>query len=233
MVTGPGTMNAVAIGHPRSLHVLLVEDDPQAARVVAKDFGSRGIRVTVARTVAEGREFLHASSTEVDVVILDLRLPDGRGESLLPDIEGCSRRPPVLITSACLSQLQVEALEYRPAAVPKPVTTETLLRMVRVLAEGYARPIIKRFVAHFKLTKREAEALTLAVHGQRAKEIAQQMCCSEQMVYAHLAHACKKTSSRDYHEVVGKVFAFACHTVDHSCDHHETFIAAIRPRACK
>jgi len=233
MGTIDGSTDAADTGLARSLHVFLVEDDAHAAHAVARDFGRSGVTVTVARTLADARAFLHGNPTDLDVVLLDLRLPDGRGESLLPDIEACSPQPTVIITSAFLPELQVEALEYRPAAVPKPVTTQALLRMVRVVAEGYARPVIKRFVRGFDLSKREAEALALVVQGLKPKEIAEHMRCSEQMAYAHLARVCEKTRSRDYHEVVGKVFAFACHTVGHSLDSHETFVDAVRPAATR
>jgi DNA-binding NarL/FixJ family response regulator len=231
MGTGDGSTDVADTRFAGSLHVLLVEDDPHAAHVVARDFRRSGVAVTVARTLADARAFLHGNPTDLDAILLDLRLPDGRGESLLPDIEACSPQPAVIITSAFLSELQADALEYRPTAVPKPVTTQALLRMVRVVAEGYARPVIKRFIQGFDLSKREAEAVALVVQGLKPKEIAESMHCSEKTVYAHLARVCEKTCSHDYHEVVGKVFAFACHTVGHSREDHETFVGAVRPAA--
>jgi len=64
-------INVVATRHSRALQVLLVEDDAHAARVILRGFRGSGVTVKVLRTVAETRQFLHAASAEIDVVLLD------------------------------------------------------------------------------------------------------------------------------------------------------------------
>jgi DNA-binding response OmpR family regulator len=65
--------------------VLLVEKDPCAASTIARHFARNGFAVKVARTLAAARDLLRHN--RFDAVILELRLPDGRGESLLHDID--------------------------------------------------------------------------------------------------------------------------------------------------
>ena len=128
-----------------------------------------------------------------------------------------------------MSELDIEALEFRPAAVPKPVTTDVLLRMVRIIAEGYARPVIKRFVREFGLSKRESESLALAADGLRPKEIGDRMCCSEKTVYSHLTQACRKAGCGDYHALVARLFQFSCQCLGRPARDHETFVGAVYP----
>jgi DNA-binding NarL/FixJ family response regulator len=210
-----------------------VEDDSCAADAIARDFGRNAVSVTVARTLADARVFLRQSPNPVDVVILELRLPDGRGESLLPDIEVCSRQPAVIITSAFLPDLRADALAYRPVAIAKPVSTAALLRIVRTVVGGYARPVIKRFVTGFDLSKRETEAIVLVAQGLRAKKIAERMHCSEPTVYGHLARVSAKIGCSDYHEVVARLFAFACQALGHTPPDHKAFVGGNQPYATR
>jgi DNA-binding NarL/FixJ family response regulator len=208
----------------KSIHVLLVEDDQTVADAITRDFGHDGVTVTVARTLAEARAALCQPSAPVGVVILELRLPDGRGESLLPDIEECPRQPAAIITSAFLPELLADALEYRPVAMAKPVSTAALLRMVKTVAAGYTRPMIRRFVRRFELSRRETETVALLAQGHGAKEIARRLTCSDKTVYFHLTRICEKTNCRDYHEIVGRLLAFTCQALGHTPPEHAAFV---------
>ena len=77
-----------------------------------------------------------------------------------------------------------------------------------------ATVVVIRLLKQFNLSKRETEATVFLTQGLRAKEIAQQMSCSEKTVYAHVARVCKKTGCRDYHEVICTLLAFACRNTD-------------------
>jgi DNA-binding CsgD family transcriptional regulator len=71
-------------------------------------------------------------------------------------------------------------------------------------------PVVHKVLQRFNLSRRETEATVLLAQGLRAKQIAEQMSCSEKTVYAHLARVCKKANCRDYHEVICTLLAFAC-----------------------
>lgn len=205
----------------RTLRALVVDADATATGEIEREFPRSGVSVTIARSALDARISLRQSA--IDVVILELSLPDERGESLLRDIESCDRQPAVIIVSDLLPDLQSAALEYRPVTIPKPIPAQTLLRMVRAIAPGYAQPTVRRFVRRFNLSVREAEATVFIARGLKAKEIADRMRCSEKTVYAHLMRVCAKTGCRDYHEVVAMLLAFTCHALGHTPPDHPAF----------
>lgn len=208
----------VASSNSKPLRAMIVDGDLTQALAIEKEFSAAGLSLTIATNLGAARARLR--DVTFDVVIVEIVLPDGRGESLLPDVEACPRQPAVVIVSACLSQLQVSALEYRPAVLSKPLSPARLLQFVRTLARGYSRSATDRFVSRFRLTRREAEATILISRGLRAKSVADQMGCSEKTVYAHLMRVCEKTGCHDYREVVGKLLSFTCHELGHTPPDH-------------
>jgi PAS domain S-box-containing protein len=81
-------------GLPRILHV---DDDPDVLRLAAQAFASRA-EVQPANSLAAARHALLNQS--VDLVILDLALPDGSGLDLLAELDGAREGPRVVIFSA-------------------------------------------------------------------------------------------------------------------------------------
>lgn len=211
------------------IRVLLLDDDPAVADDIVRNFTLNGLLVEVACTLAEARALLRERH-RVDVAIVTLALPDGRGESLLADLESCTRQPAVIITNASAPDLEPGVLERRPVVVPKPVNPGALLRIVRTVARGYAGPGIRRFVDHFHLTKREAEATVLLTQGLGVKEIAQRMSCTDKAVYKNLASVCRRTRCCDAREVVCKVLAFAYDANGHTPLEFPAFVAPAPPQ---
>ena len=65
----------------RSPRLLIVEDEPGLLKVLGDYYGSRGLCVARADSVAAARE--HLADHCFDVFLLDVNLPDGDGLSLL------------------------------------------------------------------------------------------------------------------------------------------------------
>lgn len=208
----------------RSTSVLLVDDDRPAADEVGRHFERNGFEVFVAHSLAEARSLLQQAQARLDAVVTELLLPDGSSEALLADIEACARQPAAIIATTRLTDLKPASLEYRPIVLMKPISPARLLQVVRTVARGYARPVIRRFVERFGLSRREAEAVVCVAQGLRPKELAERMRCSEPTAYCHLTHACKKTGSSHYQELVAKLLAFACHTAGHTPPDHRAFV---------
>ena len=78
--------------------VLIVDDEENARRNIGEFLTSKEYEVLGAATLAEARKFL--SQGDVDMVILDVRLPDGYGPNLLYEISQMPVRPPTIIITA-------------------------------------------------------------------------------------------------------------------------------------
>jgi two-component system response regulator HydG len=106
-------------------------DDPYFLRVLNRILTDENFQVTMASKAVEAEQALHESS--FDVVISDLRLPDGDGVSILESLRRAGSSVPVVILTAYgevdsyLAAMNAGAVEY----LNKPVKSEELLGVVR------------------------------------------------------------------------------------------------------
>ena len=81
-----------------SASVLVVDDEETARMVVSEFLRSKGYEVLEAGTLADARKIINQDSS--DIIILDVRLPDGYGPHLLTETSRMPRRPQVIIVTA-------------------------------------------------------------------------------------------------------------------------------------
>jgi two-component system KDP operon response regulator KdpE len=134
-----------------SVRVLLVEDDRELRSTLRDALAVEGHDVLTAASLAEGAALLdHAGS--LDLVILDLALPDGDGETLLAWLRR-SRSWPVLVISARdapadkIRLLDSGADDY----LVKPFNVAELLARIRVALRHRGttvRPAVTRYAWH-------------------------------------------------------------------------------------
>jgi DNA-binding NtrC family response regulator len=111
--------------------ILIVDDDPFFLRVLSRILSGENFKVRTAEGVLEARRVLGEDS--FDVVICDLRLPDGDGLGILQEIRRANSEVPVVILTAYgevdsyLEAMNAGATEY----LNKPVKSEELLALVR------------------------------------------------------------------------------------------------------
>ncbi len=111
-------------------HVLLVEDDPSFAGIVARHLRARGYEATVAPTEEAAAAALDAGCRP-SIVLLDINLPGESGWSLLRSGRlRAAGSPPVFIVSATVVP-PARLREFGVAGyLPKPFALETLLATV-------------------------------------------------------------------------------------------------------
>ncbi|MBL8616821.1 MAG: response regulator [Deltaproteobacteria bacterium] len=80
---------------PGGLRVLVVEDQPLIRELLCELVSSWGYAVEGVDSLAGAR----ARAAGVAVVLLDLQLPDGEGMSLVPDLQGLSPPPAVIVST--------------------------------------------------------------------------------------------------------------------------------------
>jgi DNA-binding response OmpR family regulator len=128
MVTaGNGTERTSGAVRPAT--VLIVEDEPRLADVIARNLEARGHETRRATTAAGA--ILKIQEAWPDVLLLDINLPDFSGWEVLRRFshEKEKKTRVIIMSAATVSQKRVD--EFRPAHVlQKPFLITTLLRAV-------------------------------------------------------------------------------------------------------
>ncbi|WP_455330743.1 response regulator transcription factor [Exiguobacterium profundum] len=79
------------------MNVLVVEDELKLADGMSRFLTYSGFEVTVAMTLSEAKQQLHQ---RFDAVLLDVRLPDGEGWTLIPTLKAQQPAPAIILTTA-------------------------------------------------------------------------------------------------------------------------------------
>jgi two-component system, OmpR family, copper resistance phosphate regulon response regulator CusR len=115
------------------VRLLLVEDDPEQARILTAGLCEHGIEVDHAATYADGLE--RGRRAAHDVIVLDVMLPGGSGFDLCARIRAAGVATPVLMLTARdavddrVAGLDAGADDY----LPKPYAFRELLARVRAV----------------------------------------------------------------------------------------------------
>ncbi len=84
---------------PRARSILLIDDEPAVRLVTGRMLSELGHRVVIADSGRRGVELLEAQLDSVDLVVLDLTMPEQSGEQTLAQLRSVRGNIPVLITS--------------------------------------------------------------------------------------------------------------------------------------
>jgi len=110
--------------------LLIVDDEPNIRDSLRGALGREGYQVDVAATLAEGRAKLREAC---DVLLLDVRLPDGSGLDLLADVRASAPETTVIVMSGhatiddAVRATRLGAYDF----LEKPLSLERLLVMLR------------------------------------------------------------------------------------------------------
>jgi DNA-binding response OmpR family regulator len=118
-------------GEERMGQILLIEDDPRIQEIVQRGLGARGFSVASASDGPTGLD--SARELDVDLVLLDLKLPGMEGERVLEGIRATNPRLPVIVLTALddvrskVGGLDAGADDY----MTKPFSIEELVARIR------------------------------------------------------------------------------------------------------
>ena len=118
----------------------MVEDEHRLAQRLARGLREEGFAVDTASTAAEARD--RALDAEYDLVLLDLKLPDGSGLDLMREWRGEGVQAPVLVlTAKDLLDDKIEGLDAgADDYLTKPFSFDELLARIRALLRRRAAP---------------------------------------------------------------------------------------------
>ncbi len=173
--------------------ILCVEDDCEAAELIAEELTARGFDVLLAHN---GRDALDAIFRDPpDLVLCDVGMPHMSGFELLERLTAAEPRfvsmPFVFLTA--LADRESELKGWRLGAddyVTKPVDFDVLAAVIAARLARVARS--KVWPQQMDLRHREVETLTWAARGKTFAEIAEILGLSKRTVEFHLDNARRK-----------------------------------------
>lgn len=116
-----------------SANILLVEDDTFLREGLVELLTNESYKITAAENAIKARTYLNM--TDFDLVILDVRLPDGSGLDICREIRADGKTMPVLFLTACDDENEIVAGLDSGADdyVTKPFGIKILLSRIRAL----------------------------------------------------------------------------------------------------
>ena len=192
-------------------HILVIDDDAELRAVLRRPLAAEGYTVTEADCIAEGRRLAATSGKRFDLVILDLRLPDGDGCDLCGELRRQGLRVPVLLLSGVGDEAEmVRALDSGASDyVVKPFRIHEL--MARLRAQLRAHDISEDAelpLGRFRF--RPGDRLLIDLDGRRLR-----LTGKEAAMLKYLLRADGAVSRAELlHQVWGYSAAATTHTVE-------------------
>ena len=118
---------------PGAQRILVVDDDPEIRKLLARYVEGQGFRVQLAASCRELREKL--ATQQIDLIVLDVMLPDGSGLDMCRDLRANRSNVPIILLTALKEDvdriigLEIGADDY----LGKPFNPRELIARVRAV----------------------------------------------------------------------------------------------------
>lgn len=122
------SLNVAVRDFDSKLRILHVEDDNDICQIVKTILKDKAIVIAVS-TLAKGRDVLAKEC--IDVLLLDINLPDGCGLGLLADLRSEGKKIPVIIFSASDATVN----DFGPVLIKSRTSNELLLQTIQGLVK--------------------------------------------------------------------------------------------------
>ena len=192
---------------------LLIADDHELLRSGVKAMLA-GTEIEVIAEVATGQAAVkYVSEHKVDVVLMDVRMPEGDGVTALGRIKLDKPDLPILMFSAYADPAYIARAVALGASgyLLKDCTRAELLDAIRKAAAGesvFTRDELRRVTSalatpritadvEVPLTQREAEVMRQMAYGLTNKDIAKTLGISSETVKEHVQHILRKIGVTD------------------------------------
>ena len=126
------------------MNILLIEDTESIIKGLTYSFEKNNYNLTVKTTIKDSKEYL-INNSNIDLIILDITLPDGNGFELFENVIKDLKIPTIFLTAKdeeddIVKGLNVGAEDY----ITKPFSTKELMaRVNRILLRSKKKSIIK------------------------------------------------------------------------------------------
>ena len=117
--------------------ILLIEDDQALNAGLTYDLEAENYRVYSAYSLAEGMELL--DKNQVDLILLDVNLPDGEGYDLCRGVKGQMETPVIFLTARDLDEDELKGFDCgADDYITKPFNMEVLHKRIQVALRKHA-----------------------------------------------------------------------------------------------
>jgi two-component system, OmpR family, KDP operon response regulator KdpE len=121
--------------------VLVVDDDSIIVQMYREVLSAQGYTVVTAHSCAEATARMDEIKGEVDVMLVDLGLPDGDGAELARMLAAKHGSKPTMYVSGWTDEFwQLQDAPGRWLIIPKPVPLTKLIAAVKWLEHGGDKP---------------------------------------------------------------------------------------------
>lgn len=196
----------------KKLRVLIVDDHELVCGGIRHFLSTLAVVSTIEAvgTIRDAKKILKLEQT--DLVLLDIKLPDGMGSHLLQEIKQHTPSVTVIIISGQMTAVLVRELMALGAdgLFDKSDPTEGLKDTVDSVMEGafYASCSVVGLLnspsANIKLSPRQKQMLQYLAEGKTNKDIANLLGLSQATVSFHLSELRGKLNCKSSREIVGK-----------------------------
>ena len=139
-IAPPVRRNVAAPGGWRGSGMLLIVDDEEAVRVVAKEILERqGFTTLVAVDGREALELFEAHRDKITVALVDLTMPEMDGQEVMEALRAIQPNLPVIITSGYSEEDIMERFQDAPPAafIKKPYRSRELVTLMKKVLDTH------------------------------------------------------------------------------------------------
>jgi two-component system phosphate regulon response regulator PhoB len=207
------------------MRILIIEDEPDIRKTIEYNFVKEGFKVSVAGSLAEGKKLFLAET--VNLIILDLMLPDGSGLDFCREIKSnpSSSSTPIVILTAKTDEVdrvvgfELGADDY----VTKPFSVRELLLRVKAILKrapsSTSQSIGEQIVGNLKI---DFDAHIVLVKGEEIK-----LTALEFKLLKHFLDRRGRVQSRD--QLLQDVWGYSSDITTRTVDTH---IKRLREKLC-